>query len=141
LLALVIAGCGGSDKPQDLIIGTWESTQPDRNGQMVYVRTEWTKDGKVKLVLRKDMILEGQYTFLEENTVETELTVFGKTITEKMKIESISKGHFVVINPEGKRQNTPGSNKLPKKERKSSKGVVNPRSHGRPEGKEYALHR
>jgi hypothetical protein len=97
-LLFVIAGCGGS-KPQDLIIGNWDAKE-NLAGKDITVKTEFTKDGKIRLSVEGFPPQEGTYKFIDDNTIDLEVGQAKK----KVKIESISKEKMVLVEPEGKKQ-------------------------------------
>jgi uncharacterized protein (TIGR03066 family) len=92
-----LSGCGGSNKPQDLIVGKWEMKEKMGDKEITGT-SEFTSDGNVKV----DMMgikMEGKYKFIDDKTIE--VSMGGQK--EKNKIDSITKEKMVLIDPKGKK--------------------------------------
>jgi hypothetical protein len=64
-LALLLTSCGS--KPQDLIVGKWQSTDAKEPGTI-----EFTKDGNINIV-NGPMTLKATYKFLDDKNIEMEI--------------------------------------------------------------------
>lgn len=82
LLAAGLAPVHAADKAQDLIVGKWQPTSEE--GKEVTV--EFVNDGILKVVAR-GMTIEGKYKFLDDDTVEVELTFMGETKKSKIRVK------------------------------------------------------
>jgi uncharacterized protein (TIGR03066 family) len=83
-LALTLAGFACADpKPQEAIVGKWEPQDEKAKGKATI---EFIKGGKLK-VTRGEMVIEGTYKFVSEDTVEVMLTFGTDTKTEKLKVK------------------------------------------------------
>ena len=91
-LALVVAGFACADpKPQDAIVGKWEPQDPGAKGK---ASLEFFKDGKLKAVfsdITGDIVVNGTYKFVADDTVEVRLTVGNSVKTEKAKVKVTDK--------------------------------------------------
>ena len=98
-LVVMIAGCGS--KPKDLIVGKWKTSR--KMGDKTFESTmEFTSDGKVKSSVEGKIVVEGKYKFLDDSNLEMEVSAQGQTMTEKVKIESITKEKMVTSDKNGK---------------------------------------
>jgi uncharacterized protein (TIGR03066 family) len=97
-LVATIAGC--SSKPKDLIIGKWKGPE-NKDAKSVQGTIEFTSDGKV-IMSAEGKSLEGKYKFLDDNNMELEASMLGKSMTKKVKIESITKEKLVTSDSEGR---------------------------------------
>jgi len=113
-------GAGEAPKAQDLIVGQWNA-QRALNGKdsdeirliILTIHAEFTADGKFKYEYRdhdEARTVEGTYKILDENTIETtakELEISGKkskkTVTRKLRIESLTKTKMFLIDEKGER--------------------------------------
>jgi uncharacterized protein (TIGR03066 family) len=99
---LVLAGCGGSNKPQDLIIGKWQGKETQA-GKETSGTLEFTKDGVLNIEMGP-LNLKGKYKFIDDKNIETELSFMGQTKKDKLKVDSISNDKMVLVDPQGKKQ-------------------------------------
>jgi uncharacterized protein (TIGR03066 family) len=104
-VAWVVLQAGDGTRPQDLILGKWAGTDT-AEGKEIKVTVEFAKDGAMKATIAlagKDIVMNGKYRFLDDRNIEVRLNVGDKELTEKNKIESISKEKLVLSDPEGKK--------------------------------------
>jgi uncharacterized protein (TIGR03066 family) len=97
--ALMI-GCAA--KPQDLIVGKWETT--DLMGKLQ--TAEFNKDGTVTMPLKipiANIRLDGKYKFLDNERVEFEYTVWGKTEKTTRKV-AVTQETLTLTEDDGKSQ-------------------------------------
>lgn len=95
-----VASLHADDKAKDLIVGKWE---PSKVPEGVKIVVEFTKDGKLKITGNakiegkkdQDISGSGSYKFLDDDTMETVVEIFGKKETSKVKIVKISKDELV----------------------------------------------
>jgi uncharacterized protein (TIGR03066 family) len=73
-MTLFTVGCAA--KPQDLIIGKWE-TPPDAHGKKKI--GEFNKDGTMSLGITDNLKLTGKYQFVADNKVDLETNFLGMT--------------------------------------------------------------
>jgi uncharacterized protein (TIGR03066 family) len=97
LLFLIAGLVSAQGKPQELIVGTWQPTDPNTKDS---VTVEFLKDGKVKVVFLK-MQFDGSYKFLSDTEMEFTLTVDGKVNTNKLKIK-VDEKTLEMTPPDGK---------------------------------------
>src|SRR5262249_192821 len=100
-MVLALAGCGGGGGNRDLIIGKWKASEK-KGGVELSATVEFSKEGRVKLDMG-GISVTGKYKFIDDNTFEQEIEVLGKKVTEKVKIESLTKDKMVTIDKEGKK--------------------------------------
>lgn len=81
------------------IIGKWEAVQKSPKGEDIKILTEFFADGKFK-VLVKEIKIEGKYTFVGEDAIETEYTFEGQTRKIKQEIK-IDKDTLELKDPNG----------------------------------------
>jgi uncharacterized protein (TIGR03066 family) len=83
ILAASLSPLRAADKPKDLIVGKWKPTKEKDKDSVL----DFQKDGKLKITLNAELSIDGSYKFLDDDTMEVELTFKGKTDTIKMKVK------------------------------------------------------
>jgi uncharacterized protein (TIGR03066 family) len=91
--------------PQELIVGKWHTVEKVGEDQ-IGVSIEFFKDGTLKgeLFLPKDsgkVEVSGKYRFLDDNTLEREVTFMGQTHREKV-TATVTKEKYVETDAAGK---------------------------------------
>jgi uncharacterized protein (TIGR03066 family) len=100
LCALALAGCAA--KPQELIVGKWETT--DLAGKVQ--TAEFAKDGTVTMPLPipiAGLRLEGKYKFIDNDRLEFEYTAWGKTEKSGRKV-AVTQETLTLTDDNGKTQ-------------------------------------
>jgi uncharacterized protein (TIGR03066 family) len=83
-LALVLVGIGyAQPKASEAIVGKWEPQDPNAKGKATL---EFLKDGKMKIAFG-DIMIDGTYKFVSDDTMEVKMTFGGETKTEKIKVK------------------------------------------------------
>src|SRR5262245_3591145 len=87
-LLVFVAPAPAADKDKDkddskkLLVGKWETKQKFRDME-IKIQAEFTKDGELIFSFGQNKI-KGKYSVVDEKTIETEMTVQGKTMKEKV---------------------------------------------------------
>jgi uncharacterized protein (TIGR03066 family) len=95
LFLLVPAPVIAQEKPKDLILGKWNPAQKDEGPVL-----EFLKDGKFKVTFQQ-VSFEGMYKFIDDNTMDVEITAQGKTQKDKIKVE-VTKDSLTTTDSTGK---------------------------------------
>jgi uncharacterized protein (TIGR03066 family) len=95
------SGCGSTSERQALIVGKWDVRQKLGNRE-ISGKVEFRKDGKMTTEAM-GMRLESKYRFLDENNIEVEMCLGPMKMTEKNKIESLTKTQMVLVDPKGEK--------------------------------------
>ncbi len=93
LMAVATLACCGAPsrgqekpKPEDLLVGRWESLDPQHKGTV-----EFTRDGKVRIVSQepngKEVKFGGSYSWTDKERVTVELTFMGTTFKQVLKVQ------------------------------------------------------
>ena len=106
VVCLVAAGTRAADKADyaKKIVGKWELTKVEEGGLPKGTVVEFTKDGKVKLVMKKDdkdATLEGTYK-VEGDTFSVTMKVGDDEHTQKITILKLTDTELHTKNQEGK---------------------------------------
>jgi uncharacterized protein (TIGR03066 family) len=99
LVVCTLSGCGGSSKRQAMIIGEWDVKQTFGTREIMG-KVEFRKDGSMT-TQALGMSMESKYKFIDDNNVEIEMSVGGKKMTEKNKIETITNKQMILVDPRG----------------------------------------
>jgi hypothetical protein len=98
IAAIFVAGC--SSKPQDLIIGKWKAKkQVGPQKKEIEGTVEFQKDSTLKIAAEGHEI-SGKYVFVDDNTIEVEMTLLGMTKKDKSKV-SVTKDTLTVTDSKG----------------------------------------
>jgi uncharacterized protein (TIGR03066 family) len=97
LLLMLVGLASAQPKPQELIVGKWQPTDPATKDQVVL---EFVKDGKVKVSFLGQKF-DGSYKFTSDETMEFTLTVEGKTNTTKLKV-AVTEKDLTLTPPDNK---------------------------------------
>ena len=100
-VVLTLNGCGGVENPREGIIGKWNVSQPFGIGTLVG-KAEFRKNGTVTTEMNGRKI-ESTYKFLDNETIELEMFVGGRKVTEKNKIVNMSADEMSLRDPQGVR--------------------------------------
>lgn len=92
LVALMVTASPlvAEDKPQDLIIGKWKSTDADHDAVI-----DFAKDGKLKIV-GKDVSIDGSYKFLDDKTIEVKFQLGAEDKATKLSV-TVTKEELVTV--------------------------------------------
>jgi uncharacterized protein (TIGR03066 family) len=99
LVICALSGCGGSSKREAMIIGEWDVKQTFGTREITG-KVEFRKDGSMT-TLAMGMKMDSKYKFIDDNNVEIEMSVGGRKMTEKNKIESITNKQMILVDPRG----------------------------------------
>ena len=100
-VVLTLNRCGGSEDPREVIIGKWNVSQPA--GIVLLVgKAEFRKNGTVTTEMNGRRI-ESTYKFLDNETIELEMSVGGRKVTEKNKIVNMTADEMSLLDPQGAR--------------------------------------
>jgi hypothetical protein len=94
-----LSGCGGSSKRQAMIVAEWDVTQKVGTREITG-KVEFRKDGSMT-TRAMSMKMESKYKFIDDQNIEIEMSVAGRKMTEKNKIESMTKKQMVLVDPQG----------------------------------------
>lgn len=92
-LAVLLTSCGS--KPQDLIVGKWETEQ-----EGMKMSFEFAKDGKMKMSIM-GITADGKYKWVDNENIETEISTPAGVETEKVKVE-VTKAELKATGKDGK---------------------------------------
>ena len=107
VVCLLVAGARAEEK-QDaakLIVGKWECTKADPESLPVGAVVEFTKDGKMKVIVKMgdmEMTIEGTYK-VEKDKFTFALKMGDQEHKDTITIKKISDKEMVTENPEGKK--------------------------------------
>jgi len=88
------------DKPKDLIVGKWQAKEKVGDKEIV-ATIEFNKDGTMK-VTAEGFNFEGKYKLVDDETLETEVTIAGQTKKDTDKIK-ITKDKITLTDKNGKK--------------------------------------
>ncbi|MFL5242308.1 MAG: hypothetical protein ACJ8FY_09390 [Gemmataceae bacterium] len=94
-----LGGCGRSEDPKELILGKWNVKQ-DFGNRKISGKTEFRKSGGMTTEVMGTK-MESRYKFIDDDSIEVEMTVGRMKMTEINKIESITKTKMVLVDPQG----------------------------------------
>jgi hypothetical protein len=101
LVVIAVSGCHRPSKREAMIVGEWDVTQKFMNRE-ISGKVEFRQDGSMT-TQAMGMRMDSTYRFIDDNNIEIEMSVMGKKMTEKNKIDSITKNRMVLIDPQGEK--------------------------------------
>ena len=103
LLSIGFTPAHAADKAKDLIVGKWEINKENQKGTI-----EFGKDNTLKARIKaddNDINITGTYKFLDDDTIEVEMTIMGGSRKHKLKV-TVTKDELKTEDPDNGKKDT-----------------------------------